>query len=452
MLTAQLTGEGPPITETEAADLLRCICFKTGPPRMLGVELEWLVHDADAPHLPVSRARLAAAHDTARTLPLRSGLTVEPGGQLELSSLPATSLSHLLDSVSADLSAVRKALRGPGLALAGFGQDPWQPPRRFLREPRYDAMETALDRAGPAGRTMMCSSASIQVCVDAGHEGPGPQGLARRWQLAHLLGAVLAASFANSPFAQGSRTGWRSHRQALWGDIEAGRTLAPPAGHEPRAAWAERALDAPVLCVRAENGKPWDVPEGLTFREWTRRRAPRAPDRADLEYHLTTLFPPVRPQGHLELRMIDAQPGEDGWAVPLAVTAALFDDPEATEIAWRAVSPLAGRAGSAPAPRNPLWEAAARDGLSDPELHAAAVTCFAAAQDALPRLGAPPAVRDAVAAYTRRYVARGRCPADDLLDAGLDRPDTASAVASPPGPLPGSFPDSFPDSGEELLR
>ncbi|GAA3491052.1 ergothioneine biosynthesis glutamate--cysteine ligase EgtA [Streptomyces cremeus] len=451
MPTAQLTGEGPPITETEAADLLRCICFKTGPPRMLGAELEWLVHDAGAPQRPVTGERLAAAHEAARGLPLRSGLTVEPGGQLELSSLPAASLTELLDSVSADLTAVRAALGELGLALAGFGQDPWQPPRRFLREPRYDAMETALDRAGPAGRTMMCSSASIQVCVDAGHEGPGPRGLARRWELAHLLGAVLAASFANSPYAQGSRTGWRSHRQALWGDIEAGRSLAPPAGSEPRAAWAQRALDAPVLCVRAEEGEPWDVPEGLTFREWTRSRAPRAPDRADLEYHLTTLFPPVRPQGHLELRMIDAQPGEDGWVVPLAVTAALFDDPRAAEHAWQAVRPLAKRAGPGPAPRNPLWEAAARDGLADPELRAAAVTCFAAARDALPRLGASAAVLDAVDAYTGRYVARGRCPADDLLDAGLCPADGASDSTAG-GPADGPDTPSCPDSGEDSPR
>ena len=151
------------------------------------------------------------------------------------------------------------------------------------------------------------------------------------------------------------------------------------------AAWARHVLDAPVMCVRAPSG-PWDVPEGLSFRAWTRSDAP--PDREDLDYHQTTLFPPVRPRGHLELRMIDAQPGENGWIVPLAVTAALFDDPEAAETAYRTVKPLAERAGSLPAPRNPLWTAAARAGLTDPELREAAVTCFAAAADALPRIGA----------------------------------------------------------------
>ncbi|KOG85757.1 glutamate--cysteine ligase, partial [Streptomyces varsoviensis] len=91
------------------------------------------------------------------------------------------------------------------------------------------------------------------------------------------------------------------------------------------------------------------------FRAWARGGWPRPPTADDLAYHLTTLFPPVRPRGHLELRMIDAQPGDDGWLVPLAVTAALFDDPVAAETAYRAVKPLADTAGSLPAPGNPLW-------------------------------------------------------------------------------------------------
>lgn len=143
------------------------------------------------------------------------------------------------------------------------------------------------------------------------------------------------------------------------------------------------------MCIRSEDGH-WDAPEGLTFREWIRTGVPRPPTQEDLDYHVTTLFPPVRPRGHLELRMIDAQSGDAGWIVPLAVTAALFDDPEATERAYRIVKSLAETAGSRPAPRNPLWRHAARAALTDPELHTAAVACFAAAQEALPRLGASP--------------------------------------------------------------
>ncbi|AYL34509.1 ergothioneine biosynthesis glutamate--cysteine ligase EgtA [Streptomyces fungicidicus] len=401
------------VTEAEVEALVRGICFKTGPPRRLGVEVEWLVHELRDPRLPVSPERLEAVYAALRIVPLRSALTVEPGGQLELSSPPAASLMECVGTVSADLDAVRAVLRRDGLAIVGLGHDPWHTPRRFLRAPRYDAMEACLDRTGSAGRAMMCTSASVQVCLDAGYEEPGPLGHVRRWWLAHQLGAVLVAAFANSPIAGGRPTGWLSTRQLRWAQIGTGRAGGPVLDADPRGAWARHVLDSPVMCVRRDDG-PWDVPEGLTFREWT--RSPRPPTRDDLDYHATTLFPPVRPRGHLELRMIDAQPGDDGWMVPLAVAAALFDDPEAAETAYRAVKPLAERAHGMPAPHNPLWRDAARVGLADPELREVAAVCFAAALRALPRLGATTEVVDAVGAYRDRHVARGRCPADDSLD------------------------------------
>ncbi|MER8004221.1 MULTISPECIES: ergothioneine biosynthesis glutamate--cysteine ligase EgtA [unclassified Streptomyces] len=403
------------LSEAEVEALVRGICFKTGPPRGIGVEVEWLVHELRRPQLPVTPERLAAAYAALRTVPLRSALTTEPGGQLELSSPPATSLMECIGTVSADLDAVRTALAGHGLGIVGIGHDPWHPPRRFLRQPRYDAMEVALDRTGPAGRRMMCTSASVQVCLDAGYEEPGPLGHGRRWWLAHQLGAVLLAAFANSPLAAGRPTGWRSTRQLTWMEIGAGRAGGPALNGDPRAAWARHVMDAPVMCVRREGG-PWDVPDGLTFREWVRSKAPRAPTREDLDYHITTLFPPVRPRGFLELRMIDAQPGDDGWIVPLAVTTALFEDPEAAETAYRLVKPLAERSVGRPAPHNPLWTDAARDALADTELHETAVGCFTAALEALPRIGATEQVTDAVTAYLEAYVRKGRTPADDLLD------------------------------------
>ncbi|MGW6208065.1 ergothioneine biosynthesis glutamate--cysteine ligase EgtA [Streptomyces sp. NPDC055089] len=408
-------GQATPIGEGEAEDLLRCICFKTGPPRIVGVELEWLLHDRDRPHVPVAHHRLEAAAKAVGALPLNAALTFEPGGQLELSSRPADSLMACINDTAADLVAVRDTLGRLGLAPAGFGVDPWHPPRRLLRQPRYDAMEIAFDRSGPAGRAMMCTTASVQVCLDAGEEEPGPLGYGRRWQLSHLLGAVLVAAFANSPFRLGKPAPWRSARQSLWADLDPLRTLAPAWQLPPRDAWAAHVLDTPVLCIRGDEA-PWAVPEGLTFRDWIRRGEPRRPVRADLDYHITTLFPPVRPRGHLELRMIDAQPGDDGWLVPLAVTTALFDDPEAAETVYRTVKPLAETAGPLAAPRNPLWAGAARDGLADPELRAAAAICFDLALEALPRRGATETVLEAVAGFRDRYVARGRCPADDLRD------------------------------------
>ncbi|MEW1632549.1 ergothioneine biosynthesis glutamate--cysteine ligase EgtA [Streptomyces sp. NPDC093801] len=437
-----------PLDETAAEDLVHGICFKTGPPRTLGAELEWLVLDAERPWLPLPSDRLVAAHAAARALPLRSRVTVEPGGQLELSSAPADSLTACVDGLRADLTAVRGALRERGLVLHGLGEDPRRPLRRLLASPRYDAMEAYFDRTGPAGRAMMRASASVQVCVDAGHEEPGPLGHGRRWRLAHLLGAVLVACFANSPGREGPYEGWRCARQGIWSDIDARRALAPPLDAEPRSAWVRHALDTEVMCVRCPDDGPWAVPRGLTFRDWLRTGGngagpTRRPTVEDLEYHLTTLFPPVRPRGHLELRMIDAQPGEDGWIVPVAVVHALFDDPEAAETAYRAVKALADAPGTGAAPRNPLWRAAARSALADPDLRAAATACFAAAQEALPRLGAEPYVREAVAAFADRYVRRGRCPADDVDDA---------LVAGRTRAAPGTGPEAVEHTGPAAHR
>ncbi|MER5869359.1 ergothioneine biosynthesis glutamate--cysteine ligase EgtA [Streptomyces sp. NPDC002044] len=407
---------GATLSETEAEDLLHGICFKTGPPRLIGAELEWLVVDAERPGLPVPPERLRSAHAAARALPLHSSVTVEPGGQLELSSAPSDSLTGCVDDLRSDLAAVRAALLPRGLVLRGLGQDPRRPYHRLLHSPRYEAMEAHFDRTGPAGRAMMCGSASVQVCVDAGQEEPGLFGLGRRWRLAHLLGAVLVAAFANSPGPEGPYAGWRSARQGNWADIDSRRALAPPMDTAPRSGWVRQALDTELMCVRSYDGDPWTVPRGMTFRDWLRGGGPpglRRPDAEDLDYHLSTLFPPVRPRGHLELRMIDAQPGDDGWVVPLAVVHALFDDPEAAETAYRVAKALADSYGHAPAPRNPLWRSAARHGLADPELRGAATACFRAAAEALPRLGASTRVRDTVAAFADRYVLRGRCPADD---------------------------------------
>ncbi|MER7762740.1 ergothioneine biosynthesis glutamate--cysteine ligase EgtA [Streptomyces sp. NPDC097619] len=432
------------VTEAEIEALVRGICFKTGPPRCTGAELEWLVYDSTDPRLPVDPGRLAAAHAAAAALDLRSRLTVEPGGQLELSSEPAGSLTECVDGLDADLVAVRAALAPLGLELRGLGLDPRRPePPRVLKRPRYEAMERYFDRTGPAGRAMMRASASVQVCLDAGYQEPGPLGLGRRWVLAHLLGAVLVSAFAHSPATRGPYAGWKSARQGVWADIDRHRSVAPPLEAAPRAGWARMALDAEVMCVRGADEDSWAAPTGLTFREWVRTGEPRPPTREDLDYHLTTLFPPVRPRGHLELRMIDAQPGTDGWLVPVAVTAALFDDPEAAETAYRAVKGLADRTAAGPAPRNALWRAAARHGPADPELRTAAAACFAAAGEALPRLGASDRIRAAVAAFEDRYVRRGRCPADDryeeyAAEAGTAAPADGRAVARSRAGRPGA--------------
>jgi glutamate--cysteine ligase len=438
--------KGARFTEDDAEAHVHGICFKTGPPQRIGVELEWLVRDPRDPALPVRAEQVAAAlvpfgagtPDSKQgyrgqeprivryKIPaLASGatLTVEPGGQLELSSAPAATLGDLVEVAGRDLTALRDAAAAAGLELCGYGLDPLRRPRRLLDLPRYAAMEKFFDRDGPWGRQMMCGTASVQVCLDAGDEGAGESGYRSRWRLLHAIGPVLVAAFANSPLRRGHPTGWRSARQQVWANMDPRRTRAPAApedGRDPRDAWVAYAMDAEVMCVREPGSADWTAPPGLTFRGWVRDGGTgtlRLPTPEDLDYHLSTLFPPVRPRGHLELRMIDAQPG-DGWIVPVAVASALADDERAADAALAAAEPVWNGTGPQSDPRrlHDPWLRAARRGPDDPRISRAAKQCFEAAEAALARADAPASIRQAVANFTERYVLQDRCPANDQLD------------------------------------
>src|SRR5262249_38508361 len=148
-------------------------------PGRIGVELEWTVHHAEDPRRPLDPAVLASAlhpHTPStldpRTdhLPLPGGnlLTVEPGGQVEISTQPVESLAGLHAPVSADRSYLTDRRARAGLRLGEYGTDAWRPPHRLLHTPRYDAMTGAFQRYGPHGRAMMCSTAATQICLDAG--------------------------------------------------------------------------------------------------------------------------------------------------------------------------------------------------------------------------------------------------------------------------------------------
>jgi len=229
------------------------------------------------------------------------------------------------------------------------------------------------------------------------------------------------AAFANSPLRDGRPTGWHSARQQVWANMDPGRTRAPTVpladGGDPRDAWTTYALDAEVMCIREPDSADWTAPPGLTFRDWVRDGGSgtlRAPTAEDLDYHLSTLFPPVRPRGHMELRMIDAQSG-DGWIVPAAVTTALAGDERAADAAMAAAEPV----WNAPGPSSDahdLWLRAARSGPADADISRASRQCFEAADAALGRAGAPAPIRRAVADFTERYVLKDRCPADDQLE------------------------------------
>ncbi|WP_239307930.1 MULTISPECIES: ergothioneine biosynthesis glutamate--cysteine ligase EgtA [unclassified Frankia] len=404
----------------------RLTCLTDQPPGSVGIETEWFVVDTESVSRPVPPARtMAALTDAAAgsspdhrdspsngatgvpghtTLPGGTRITFEPGGQLELSA-PPLPLSDALARTAADLARIRSMLTGAGLALVGMGTDPLRPPHRHLTTSRYQAMERYFQAGGgSAGMMMMCSTASVQVNLDAGSTAQWPG----RFELAHTLGPALVAMFAASPMLAGIATGYRSTRQALWSKIDRSRTRPVATAHQPdpAAAWADYLLAARVMLLRDPDGGFQQPPAATTFGEWVAgdSQLPRIPTVRDLIYHATTVFPPVRPRGWLELRYLDATPAGN-WPVVVAVTTALLDDARAADIAADVCLPVAHE-----------WATAALRGLRDAALHKAARACAGAARDALGRMGAATSLLTAVDAYFDAYVEPGRCPADDLID------------------------------------
>jgi glutamate--cysteine ligase len=403
MSDATLFDTAPALTEDEAIDRIAAQSFRPTAPARIGAEVEWHVtnrSDRGRRHDPESVKALLAVRNA---LPRCTRLSFEPGGALELSTRPVPTPGEAFAELEADRARIAATLAEEGLELLGLGLDPIRLPRRVLRTPRYQAMEELFDQDGRAGRWMMANTASVQVCLDIGLDTTGPHGIAERWDLAHRLAPVFVAAFANSPLRRGEPSLWRSTRQHVWAAIDSSRSR-PVAHGDPRESWSRYALDARVMAVRGPGR--WTVPRGLTFRDWIRGSRFRPPTLDDLEFHLSTLFPPVRPRGsYLELRMIDAQPGTD-WIVPVAVAAAIFDDPVASERARAALEPLWHRASAAD-----LNLRAATAALHDDALARAANACFSAAREAQ----TDPEVAAVVDRFAEAFVTRGRTRADDLV-------------------------------------
>lgn len=394
----------PPVTIETAGALIAQRGFASTGRGRVGVELEALTFGAGGCR-PLAEQVLEAVA-SGGPVPGGSRVSVEPGGQVELSTQPAPSVAQAIAACAADLAAVRARLAAAGITTALVGLDPARPPTRVTDTPRYRAMQAYFDAQGSAGRTMMCNTASLQVNVDL--DGVG--GPVARWRRAHAVGPVLAAAFANSPLACNRPTGLCSTRLRVWHEIDPTRTAPVCRSSRPARDWADYALDAKVMFVPDERIGRAPVFSGMRLRDWIRAgHAGSRPSLDDLDEHLTTLFPPVRPRGWLELRFLDAVP-DPWWRAAVGVAVALLDDEHAAEVAERACAPVAG-----------AWDEAARWGLTHPALGVAARACFAVAVPALERMGADAATLAAVAAYSERFVARSRTPADELVTSWLRR-------------------------------
>ncbi len=377
-----------------ARERIAAAALRPGTARRVGLELELHLVDLAVPLRRPDWARVQALAAALPAMPGGSTVTVEPGGQVELSTPPQPDVVAAVAALRSDRAVLATGLAAAGFGAAALGTDPVREPGRVNPHPRYAAMEqhfAALDCLGP-GRAMMTATAALQVNLDAGPAA----GWSRRLALLDSLVPVLVAVSATSAYLGGRSTGWHSMRQQTWAGIDPARTGPVPAG-PPAESWADYALAAPVMMIR-DGDRLAPVTTRLPFARWLADPGAvgRRATSADLDYHLTTLFPPVRPRGYLEIRCLDALP-DRWWPALAALTVALVDDPVAADLAADLCAPVSRRP-----------QEAARSGMADPELRAAVIGCTRLAAER-----APAELADDVATIAE-LAADGRCVGDEL--------------------------------------
>ena len=326
-------------------------------------------------------------------LPSGGTFTFEPGGQLEYSSPPCSTPSLLLALLESVVPPLRAAAANEGITLLAAGIDPGNPIERtplLLQGKRYGRMAEYLARKGPAGARMMRQTASFQVNLDFDDE---PW---LRWRVLNAAAPYFVAIFANSPVYDRKPTGYRSTRAQVWRDLDPARTGLPYDARRPLETYLDFALDAPAMLMPAIDG------EYLPFRQWLDRAEPLAEEWHE---HLTTLFPEVRPRGHMELRSADAILPR-WYAAPLALAVGITYEPGAL----RAAVDLLG------VPDLGLLQRAGRLGLHDPAIARTAADLADIALRGCERLGSAyfhGADLARAGEFFARFTLRGRSPADE---------------------------------------
>jgi glutamate--cysteine ligase len=286
-------------------------------------------------------------------LPDGASISFEPGGQIEISTAPKPTASEVIDSTQHVVKMVREAMAASGIELLARGVDPFNAidtvPLQLQRE-RYTGMTRYFDSIGPSGVQMMRQTAALQINVERGEDPKS------RWRLLNSLAPIVVALFANSRQYAGKATPWASYRAHLWRTLDPSRTGIIYDETAPIERYLNFALDA--IAMRARGS------EYRAFREWLRTPATirewvdEPPlHRDDWLFHLSTLFPEVRPKEFFELRSADTiEP--DALAAPVVFLTSLVYDEECA----RRAAELIG------APSEKLLERAGRLGLADPEI------------------------------------------------------------------------------------
>lgn len=268
-----------------------------------------------------------------------SSITLEPGGQIELSGAPLENLHQTCHEVHTHLSEAKEIGEELGIAMMGMGflpkwtrQDmPWMP------KARYDIMRRYMPTKGDHGLDMMLRTCTVQVNLDFASETC----MTRKFRVGLALQPVATALFANSPFTGGQPNGYLSYRSQVWTDTDPDRCGILPFvfdGDMSFERYVDHALDVPMYFVNRD-GEYLDA-SGQSFRDFLGGTLPALPGERptldDWENHLTTLFPEVRLKRYIEMRGADSGPWDAICGLP-ALWVGLLYDSGVLEEAWQMV-------------------------------------------------------------------------------------------------------------------
>jgi glutamate--cysteine ligase len=248
-----------------------------------------------------------------------ANVSLEPGGQLELSGAPLEHIHQTCDEVNAHLADVKDVADALDVGFIGLGAAPeWRhDDMPMMPKGRYRLMTDYMDRVGTMGKSMMYRTCTVQVNLDFGSEAD----MVKKLRVALALQPVATALFANSPFFEGRPTGYKSWRSRVWRDLDDARTGMLPFVFEEGFGferWVDYALDVPMYFVYRD-GVYVDA-LGQSFRDFLEGRLPALPGEtptlSDWADHLTTIFPEARIKKFIEMRGADGGPWRRLCALP----------------------------------------------------------------------------------------------------------------------------------------
>ncbi|MCZ4353469.1 glutamate--cysteine ligase [Roseovarius aestuarii] len=349
-----------------------------------------------------------------------ANVSLEPGGQLELSGAPLETIHETCDEVNTHLREVKDIADKVGVGFIGLGAAPeWShDDMPLMPKGRYKLMDSYMQKVGTMGRSMMRRTCTVQVNLDFASEAD----MVQKFRVALALQPVATALFANSPFFDGKPNGHKSWRSRVWRDLDADRTGMLPFVFEDGMGferYVDYALDVPMYFVYRD-GKYIDA-LGMSFRDFLKGELPAMPGEmptmSDWADHLTTTFPEARIKKFMEMRGADGGPWRRLCALPAFWTGIMYNQ-SSLDAAWDLVK------GWSVDQREALRVAASVDGLQAKvdgidmhELARQAVNISESGLRARARTGADGMIPDETHFLNALHesIESGQVPADELL-------------------------------------